>query len=175
MRSSWLYDWEQFISNSTMTIERMQQVNIMIDRWFNKFNSWSNEQLLDLYLSLCQEEEKELQQAILAWDTVAIVDAVCDVVRVWRWLVRYWRKVTWELKDQRFDCLWWEMLLWSDLFYEAMDEVIKSNYTKSKDPNYTDFYSRKVLKGPNYQPPNLLPIIEKYRIDTKQSLAIVPN
>jgi predicted HAD superfamily Cof-like phosphohydrolase len=101
----------------------------------------------DLRVRLLQEELDELREGIENQDIVEIFDALCDLQYV---------------LDGTF--------LEFGLMYDkqlGMDEVHRSNMSKLDDqgnPIYRES-DGKVLKGPNYSPPDLKSIIERDIID----------
>ena len=111
--------------------------------------------MIHLYDNLIEEETKELQQAILEWNTVAIADAICDLVRVTYGLWYY----LWENLETYVFHYIWHALLGEDMFEECMAEVIRSNFTKSKDTDE----NWKIVKWENYEEPQLWAIIERYK------------
>lgn len=105
--------------------------------------------MIDLYDTLIQEETKELHSAILSWDTIWIVDGICDLARVTVW---YWY-YSWE--DSHMFFYIWQQMLWADIFDKCMTEIIRSNFTKSKSSQD----NWKIIKWADYSPPNLRDII----------------
>jgi predicted HAD superfamily Cof-like phosphohydrolase len=95
-----------------------------------------------LRIRLIDEECEELDHALVDRDNVEVLDALCDlqVVLDGAFLaLGFWR-----VKD------------------EAMAEVHRSNMSKlGTDGKPVLREDGKFLKGPNYSPPNLKPIVEK--------------
>lgn len=92
---------------------------------------------------LMTEELNELCNAIDAKDMVGIVDGLCDLLYVVYGTA-------------------WEFGV-AELLKEAFAEVHRSNMSKlgqDGKPIYRE--DGKVLKGPNFTPPNLITIIQKY-------------
>ena len=132
-------------------------MTIKIIEWFDEYH-WTDcdkSVMANLYDALILEETKELQQAIMEWNTVWIADAICDLVRVTTGLWYY----LWEDIEMSVFHYIWHAMLWEDMFEECMAEVIRSNFTKSKDTDE----NWKIIKWQNYEEPQLWPIIERYK------------
>lgn len=109
----------------------------------------------NLYWELLREERLELFIAEKSWNIVESYDAICDTIWCMYWI---WEK-RWDdllksytknkLRSQHYNI---------DCFKECREEVKRSNRTKSKERR-EDW---KIIKWPNYEAPNLLPIIKKY-------------
>lgn len=97
----------------------------------------------NLRMSLMREELQELLYSIVNEDMVGIVDGLCDLL-----YVVYGTAHEFGL---------------GPLLKEAFAEVHRSNMSKL-DENGKPIYREdgKVLKGPNFTPPNLLTIIQKH-------------
>jgi hypothetical protein len=108
-----------------------------------------------LYWDLTREERIELHVAEKNWNIVESYDAICDTIWCMYWV---WKKrwddlltsyTTNKLRKSHYNI---------DCFKECREEVKRSNRTKSKERR-EDW---KIIKWPNYEAPNLLPIIKKY-------------
>ena len=92
---------------------------------------------------LMEEENKEYLDAVIANDLIEVADALGDQLYILVGTI---------LKHGM-----------RDLIEEVFDEIHRSNLSKTgKDGKPIIRNDGKVLKGPNYSPPNLKPIIEKY-------------
>lgn len=107
-----------------------------------------------LYTRLYEEEMQERHNAEYNWNIVEAYDWICDVIRTAYWIDQsFWEKTEKILVDiinsshYNIDC-----------FEKCWQEIRQSNWTKSKDKR-EDW---KIIKWPDYIPPNLLPIIQKY-------------
>jgi predicted HAD superfamily Cof-like phosphohydrolase len=91
----------------------------------------------EMACALIEEEAAEFRDAVEASDLVAIADAVADLI----WVVV-------------------EAGLRFGIPIEAVfAEVRRSNLTKVASGQLTVDAAGKIMKGPNYSPPNLLPIL----------------
>lgn len=96
-----------------------------------------------LRVYLLEEEVSELKRAIVDKDLVEIADALTDIQYVLNGAYLTFG--------------------FAGIKQEMLDEVHRSNMSKldiNRKPIFRE--DKKVLKGPNYSPPNLLPIIEKF-------------
>ncbi|MDC6447875.1 nucleoside triphosphate pyrophosphohydrolase family protein [Alphaproteobacteria bacterium] len=101
--------------------------------------SFPNKKIVQLRIDLIQEELNELKDAISNNDIIEVADALTDIL-----YVTYGAGHSFGINLDK-----------------CFDEVQDSNMSKldaNKQPIYSD--SGKVMKGPNYYPPNLKKIIE---------------
>ena len=101
--------------------------------------SFPDKKIVQLRIDLIQEELNELKDAITSNDIIEVADALTDIL-----YVTYGAGHSFGINLDK-----------------CFDEVQDSNMSKldeNKQPIYND--SGKVLKGPNYYPPNLKKIIE---------------
>ena len=101
--------------------------------------SFPDKKIVQLRIDLIQEELNELKVAITNNDIIEVADALTDIL-----YVTYGAGHSFGINLDK-----------------CFDEVQDSNMSKldeNKQPIYND--SGKVLKGPNYYPPNLKKIIE---------------
>lgn len=134
-------------SNSNYTRRNMQTNFKKVKEFHNRFRIQSsgtpnleNEELIQLRVDLIDEEFSELKEAISKRDIVGVADALTDILYV-----------TYGAGD----------VFGIDLD-ECFNDVHSSNMSKldeNGDPIFRD--DGKVLKGPNYRPPNLEKIIFK--------------
>lgn len=113
----------------------------------------------ELYNKLHLEELRERKVAKTDWDIVNAYDALCDIVRTAYGISKeYWDEKLYQVLH---------LLDWicykTPCFKECRQEVKRSNRTKSKDTR-EDW---KILKGENYQAPDLKPIIRKHHLHCK--------
>lgn len=95
-----------------------------------------------LMVTLVQEESAELVEAIESGDLLAIAQELADVVVV-------------------AHCV--EAVFGLDLG-RALDEVMRANRSKFVDGKPIRREDGKVLKGPNYEPPDMAKVIEMTRL-----------
>jgi predicted HAD superfamily Cof-like phosphohydrolase len=120
-----------------------EEVGYLFEALSKKFKDSKNNSRTFLRMKLIFEEFKELCEAMRDGDFVGIVDGLCDLRYV-------------------ADGTAWEFGV-AELFNEAIAEVHRSNMSKlgtDGKPIYRE--DGKVLKGPNFTPPNLITIIQKY-------------
>ena len=93
-----------------------------------------DDKIVDLRIKLIEEELQELKDAIKNKDIVEVADALTDIL-----VVTYGGAVAWGLEIDK-----------------CFSEVHRSNMSKlsaNGKPIYNDY--GKVMKGPNYSPPDL--------------------
>ena len=101
--------------------------------------SFPNKKIVQLRIDLIQEELNELKEAITSNDIIEVADALTDIL-----YVTYGAGHSFGINLDK-----------------CFDEVQDSNMSKldeNKQPIYSE--NGKVMKGPNYYPPNLKKIIE---------------
>ena len=101
-------------------------------------SEFPNEKIINLRKKLIEEEYNELQEAINKNDIVEVADALTDIL-----VVTYGAGAAFGIDLDK-----------------CFEEVHRSNISKLSDtgkPIYNEF--GKVMKGPNYSPPNLKKII----------------
>jgi predicted HAD superfamily Cof-like phosphohydrolase len=101
--------------------------------------SFPNKKIVQLRIDLIQEELNELKDAIIDNDIIEVADALTDIL-----YVTYGAGHSFGINLDK-----------------CFDEVQDSNMSKldeNKQPIYSE--NGKVMKGPNYYPPNLKKIIE---------------
>ena len=101
-------------------------------------------EILEIRCALIEEEASEFREAIEAGDIVEVSDAIADLL-----YVVYGAAVTFGIPID-----------------EVFNEVHRSNMTKL-GPDGAPIYREdgKVLKGPNFEPPDVLDILAKYAPD----------
>lgn len=108
----------------------------------------------ELYIRLHIEEVEERRQAEYNRDIVEAYDWICDMIRTAYWV----NNIIWHKKQQALFEIMESSHYYVECFKECREEVKRSNRTKSKERR-EDW---KIIKWPNYEAPNLLPIIKKY-------------
>ena len=101
--------------------------------------SFPDKKIVQLRIDLIQEELNELKDAIISNDIIEVADALTDIL-----YVTYGAGHSFGINLDK-----------------CFDEVQDSNMSKldeNKQPIYSE--NGKVMKGPNYYPPNLKKIIE---------------
>ena len=101
--------------------------------------SFPDKKIVQLRIDLIQEELNELKEAITSNDIIEVADALTDIL-----YVTYGAGHSFGINLDK-----------------CFDEVQDSNMSKldeNKQPIYSE--NGKVMKGPNYYPPNLKKIIE---------------
>ena len=94
--------------------------------------------MTELRAELIREEASEFQAACVSGDLIPAIDALCDVL-----YVTFGSAVTFGIDIEPF-----------------FREIHRSNMTKSGKHQRDD---GKILKGPDYEPPNLEHILERMR------------
>lgn len=113
-----------------------------------------SKQRQDLYMDLCLEEIQERKQAEYNRDIVKSYDWLCDIIRTAYGI----SKSFWSKKETDSAKIMQSSHYNIECFKECREEVKRSNRSKSKERR-EDW---KIIKWPNYEAPNLLPIIKKY-------------
>jgi predicted HAD superfamily Cof-like phosphohydrolase len=115
----------------------------LVQEWHRKFDVLVGESphaiedsIVELRVSLIQEELNEFAKAGFGRDIVGVADALADLL-----YVVYGAAVSYGIDME-----------------EVFQEVHRSNMTKTGGGKASN---GKVLKGPNWDPPNLLPIIKR--------------
>ena len=108
----------------------------------------------ELYLNLHREEVQERKQAEYNRNIVEAYDWLCDMVRTAYGV----NKEFWFKREDQLTKIMQSSHYSTICFKECWEEVKRSNRTKSKERK-EDW---KIIKWPNYEAPNLLPIIKKY-------------
>lgn len=108
----------------------------------------------ELYIRLHIEEIQERKQAEYNRYIVEAYDWLCDMI----WTAYGVNNIIWQKKQQALFEIMESSHYYIDCFKECREEVKRSNRTKSKERR-EDW---KIIKWPNYEAPNLLPIIKKY-------------
>jgi len=139
--------------------------------WFEEYQ-WDMDwfEWVKLYDMLTEEEEEEFQEAIANKNVVEMYDAVVDIIWVRAWVKYFYNKWEWKpaLKEGDFDdfyyndCDYIVSMFWLDCVNECLQEVLRSNFTKSKELAKDWDKIWKVIKWPNYSRPNLEPILKEY-------------
>ena len=125
---------------------------------------------VELYTKLIQEEQDEFLEALKNKDIIEMYDAVADLIWVKAWLEYF--LYLWETTNWKKVCTSnWELFINERHFInmfnrecvlECINEVSRSNFTKSKELR-TDWEKiGKIIKWPNYSAPKLEPILKKY-------------
>jgi predicted HAD superfamily Cof-like phosphohydrolase len=106
-----------------------------ITQWCETFAASHDPQL---WFSLIEEEFKELEAAFKAGDMVELLDGMVDLV--------------WVVKGMAY-CLGID-------YDQAFSEVLRSNHSKAwpDGPHFNEV--GKVMKGPNFSPPDLRKFVE---------------
>lgn len=113
-----------------------------------------SKQRQDLYMDLCLEEIQERKQAEYNRNIVEAYDWLCDIIRTAYGI----SKSFWSKKETDSAKIMQSSHYNIECFKECREEVKRSNRSKSKERR-EDW---KIIKWPNYEAPNLLPIIKKY-------------
>lgn len=113
-----------------------------------------SKQRQDLYMNLCLEEIQEREQAEYNRNIVEAYDWLCDIIRTAYGI----SKSFWSKKETDSAKIMQSSHYNIECFKECREEVKRSNRSKSKERR-EDW---KIIKWPNYEAPNLLPIIKKY-------------
>lgn len=113
-----------------------------------------SKQRQDLYMNLCLEEIQERKQAEYNRNIVEAYDWLCDIIRTAYGI----SKSFWSKKETDSAKIMQSSHYNIECFKECREEVKRSNRSKSKERR-EDW---KIIKWPNYEAPNLLPIIKKY-------------
>ena len=113
-----------------------------------------SKQRQDLYMDLCLEEIQERKQAEYNRNIVGAYDWLCDIIRTAYGI----SKSFWSKKETDSAKIMQSSHYNIECFKECREEVKRSNRSKSKERR-EDW---KIIKWPNYEAPNLLPIIKKY-------------
>lgn len=114
-----------------------------------------HEEREELYLNLHREETQERKQAEYNRNIVEAYDWLCDMV----WTAYGVNKEFWYKKEDQLTKIMQSSHYSTICFKECREEVKRSNRTKSKEKE-----DWKIIKWPNYEAPNLLPIIKKYHV-----------
>jgi len=163
---TWLDEPRKIIEEEFWTLEKTP-----FD-WFEEYQDhhWdmeSYEWLVDLYWKLIKEEEDEFLEALKNKDIIEMYDAIADIIFVKAWHDYFYSKYIDVYTDYNnfingiiedysiFD---------KDCVLECLDEVLRSNFTKSKEQQKEWEKIWKIIKWPAYEAPVLEPILKKYKI-----------
>lgn len=149
----------------------------MVLEFMGKFGQSTYDELVDLRTNMFTEELREFAKAYGTGDIVEMFDAVLDLTYVQEGTIQclhpldeqsviqshvvinctlsFSQSIGKHLMDEDF----------MEMLEEGFAEVHRSNMSKLGEdgkPIYRE--DGKVLKGPNYTPPNLVPILEKYGV-----------
>ena len=114
--------------------EKVKQFMITFGQEVKDKPEFPNDKIVDLRIKLIEEELKELKDAIKNKDIVEVADALTDIL-----VVTYGGAAAWGLEIDK-----------------CFSEVHRSNMSKlSADGKPIHNEYGKVMKGPNYSPPDL--------------------
>ena len=134
--------------------------------WFAEYqNLMTWEEWVELYWKLIEEEQDEFIDALKNKDLIEVYDAVADILFVSAWEQYFVTRWKFEIDFEEFiRTEYWIDMFNRDCVLECLEEVTRSNFTKSKQLAKDWEKIWKVIKWENYSAPNLLPILKKYNI-----------
>tara|TARA_B100000029_G_C17330643_1_gene871540 strand:- start:205 stop:573 length:369 start_codon:yes stop_codon:yes gene_type:complete len=118
--------------------EKVKQFMTTFGQEVKETPGFPDDNIVNLRIKLIEEELQELKDAVKNKDIIEVADALTDIL-----VVTYGAAAAWGLKIDK-----------------CFNEVHRSNMSKLSEegkPIYNEY--GKVLKGPNYSPPNLKKLI----------------
>lgn len=145
---------------------RLQQLTAEIIRRYQEYQGsdrMSREDTIELYDKLIKEEHQELQEAVMSRCFVWMRDAIVDIYRVE--IVYHYIEQD-DIPQDHIDATHRNLSGCDsyDIFCDCLEEIVRSNFTKSKGKQKDGEKAGKIIKWPNYSAPQLEPILEKYGI-----------
>lgn len=154
-----------FFTTSIMLPSDKRRILISVYDWFDEYQ-WDQDhiEMEQLYVNLIGEEEKETLDALLNLDMVEYLDWIIDTfwVRAWYFFFTNARNVS---HNTFIDSMYYYISnnLPENLFFMLLEEVSKSNWTKTKGKQQDWEKKWKIIKGHNFVKPDIRKVVETYK------------